>query len=470
MSTPTWEIRQGDALELLAAMPAESVDAVVTDPPYGIGFMGHAWDQPSHPALSSGHGGCNVSFGGPPHPAMKVGRYDRSASANRRFQSWADAWAREVLRVLKPGGHLLAFGAPRTYHRLACGVEDAGFEIRDCVAWLYGSGFPKSLDVSKAIDKGAGHWRGRAGDVRTANGAMTGPNYERSDKGEPVTAAAAAAAAGWGTALKPAFEPVVVARKPLVGTVAQNWLQHGTGALNIAGCSIDISDRAAYERNASGERGHAGTRSVDERGVTDLRPGGGSASEARWPANVALDEEAAVLLDEQTGNLTSGANPRHRGSDKFRLAYGDFAGETECVPRRGVDTGGASRFFYCAKASTEERNHGLGGFAAVMPHDGAGHVHTDGRAWDVPGSHSTARANHHPTVKPIALMRWLVRLVTPSGGLVLDPFAGSGTTGIAALREGFSFVGIEREAAYVAIARARIRGDAPLLNTAAEVA
>lgn len=435
----SWEIRQGDCVEQMAAMAPESVDAVVCDPPYGIGFMGHEWDQPGEHGATRRMGKTapyaqdrrdpGVHAAGPDAAAarstlrderqrgerdhtktrdrsssMQAGHYDLSATANRRFQAWCEAWAREALRVLKPGGHMLVCGGTRTYHRMAAGIEDAGFEIRDCLVWLYGSGFPKSLDVGKAM--------------------LTAPATPEAERWD-----------GWGTALKPAHEPIVVARKPLAGTVAANVWEHGTGALNVDGCRVDVADDA-YARNHSGDRGHGGTRSIKERGSTDLRPGGGSASTGRWPANVVLDEEAADQLDAQMGELVSGANPTRRGGDKFRTAYGDFEGQRECEPARGVDRGGASRFFYVAKASRSER--------------GAG--------------------NSHPTVKPVALMEWLVRLVTPPGGLVLDPFTGSGTTGIAALREGFAFVGIEREAAYVDIARGRIRDDSPLINGAAEVA
>jgi site-specific DNA-methyltransferase (adenine-specific) len=300
----------------------------------------------------------------------------RMARDSRDFQSWCETWAVEALRVLKPGGHMLAFGGTRTYHRLTCAIEDAGFEIRDCLSWLYGSGFPKSLDVSKAIDKAAGAEREVVGPGRYAGresatdlGVMNDDAWEG---GAPrtLTAPATAEAAeweGWGTALKPAWEPIVVARKPLAGTVAANVLQHGTG-------------------------------------------------------NVVLDEEAAARLDGEVGELTSGANPTRRDSDKFRTAYGDFEGQRECHAPRGTDTGGPSRFFYTAKASSAER-------------DGA----------------------THPTVKPLALMRWCVRLVTPPGGVVLDPFAGSGTTLLAARDEGFRAVGIEREPEYAAMAAERYR-------------
>lgn len=305
----------GDCIEVMASMPDCSVDAVVTDPPYGLEFMGREWD----------------------------GFSDAAA-----FQEWCRRWAVEALRVLRPGGHLVAFGGTRTYHRLAAGLEDAGFEIRDCLAWLYGSGFPKSMNVSKAmhlagVDDGDAHARD-----------------------------------GWGTALKPAFEPAVLARKPLVGTVAANVLEHGTGALNIDGCRV-------------GEGG-------------------------RFPANVVLDPEAAGMLDEAVGERRSGSR---RAGVRKGLGYHGAGGDGG--PAIEASSGGPSRFFYCAKASRKER-----------------------------------RGSNHPTVKPLDLMRWVVRLVTPPGGVVLDPFAGSGTTGEAARAEGFDVVLIERDDEYLDDIRTRL--------------
>ncbi|MGH3502973.1 MAG: DNA-methyltransferase, partial [Nocardioidaceae bacterium] len=378
----TVTLYHGDCLEVLREMPDASVDAVVTDPPYGLEFMGKAWDDL------------------PPGLPFAV----------------------ECLRVLTPGGHLLAFGGTRTSHRLACAIEDAGFEIRDSIAWLYGSGFPKSLDVSKAIDKAAGIWRGRAGEPQSGNGSMSGANYERTDKGEPATEAAAAWA-GWGTALKPAHEPIVVARKPLSGTVAENVTEHGTGALNVDGTrvAVDPSDpvfSAVFTSRPSTIRpGTTGFVTSHEDGDrSPLRqPGLG-----RWPANVILDESQAAALDAQSGE--SGGGPTTTcGSASggiWTASTGKPAG-----PQHG-DTGGASRYFYTAKAPTDERPR-VNGVA-------------------------------HPTTKPLSLMRWLVRLVTPPGGTVLEPFAGSGTTVEACLLEGFGCIAIEREADYLPLIEVRI--------------
>jgi site-specific DNA-methyltransferase (adenine-specific) len=299
------------------------------------------------------------------------------------YQLWCQAWAVECLRVLKPGGHLLAFGGTRTHHRPACAIEDAGFEIRDSITWIYGSGFPKSHNL-------AGEW------------------------------------SGWGTALKPAHEPIVVARKPLAGTVAANVLAYGTGAINVDGCRVgdgaDKDDERWYEWQRGGWGDAGGTY---EAGRVVPRP---AERRGRWPSNVVLDEAAAEELDRQSGVLTSGANPTRRGSDKSRDAYGEFAGQADCTPARGAESGGASRFFpvfrYEPKAPTAER-----------PRNG-------GAA--------------HPTVKPLDLMRWLVRLVTPPGGVVLDPFAGSGTTAEACVIEGFRCVTVEREADYLQLIVARL--------------
>lgn len=331
----------GDCIETMRQMPENSVDSIVTDPPYELGFMGKSWD-------ASG-----IAFN-------------------------VEVW-QEALRVLKPGGHLLAFSGSRTYHRMAVAIEDAGFEIRDQIMWVYGSGFPKSLDVSKAIEK----------------------NYEKE---------IATQWQGWGTALKPAHEPIVVARKPLIGTVAENVLTFGTGGLNIDG------GRIPFEEDDKPQAGHRtatfGTQETQSGGDGS---GGWSASTGRWPANFIHDggDEVVELLD------------------------------------------GAARFFYCAKANKRDRNEGLDGFEAKREHDG--------RQEGKPGGSNPrnrtndAKLNHHPTVKPTDLMRYLCRLVTQPGGLVLDPFMGSGSTGKACVYEGFSFIGIDQSAEYVEIANARIQ-------------
>jgi hypothetical protein len=402
-------LHHGDCLAVLKTMPDASVDSIVTDPPYGLSFMGKRWDYDV--------------------PSVEI-------------------WA-ECLRVLKPGGHLLAFAGTRTQHRMAVRIEDAGFEIRDMIAWVYGSGFPKSLDVSKAIDKIGGIdtaafkaelaaavaasgltraaidaacgftmrfdtpydkdpgnwgsslpspekwgviarvlnldesrwatlvkrvWRGRAGAANDGDTRRAfGQHYKRTDKGEVVTNAARQWA-GWGTALKPALEPITVARKPLIGTVAENVLAHGTGALNVDGCRVEGAPPQATGQGWDGATGYGRGDNAKARQFT--------AAQGRWPANLI-----------------------HDGSKEV-----------------GELLGSPARFFYCAKASKRDRGDG----------------------------------NNHPTVKPTDLMRYLCRLVTPPNGIVLDPFMGSGSTGKAAKLEKFNFIGIELDDDYLKIATARI--------------
>ncbi|NKF21532.1 DNA-methyltransferase [Solimonas marina] len=401
----------GDCREVLRALEDESIDSIVTDPPYELGFMGKKWDQ------------SGVAF----DP-----------------KTW-----RQALRVLKPGGHLLAFGGARTYHRMASAIEDAGFEIRDQIMWIYGSGFPKNFDVSKAIDKAAGAERSeivgsyRARDLsKCSNNRFGSVDAEVSSTIVSSYAPATATALqwqGWGTALKPAHEPIVVARKPLSSTVAANVLAYGTGALNIDAC------RVAGESMPP----NAGAGGLPRRSEHEQR-GGGFVSQphqlGRWPANVLHDGSEDVVsafpdapgqmadtsLDASVrktqnvyGAMRSGRGPEpsadsaNEGSVGFKIRPG----------ARRLDEGSAARFFYCAKATTAERGEG----------------------------------NTHPTVKPIALMRWLLRLITPPGGTALDMFAGSGTTGVAAQQEQFDAVLIEEDPAYVEIIVRRLRADSPLL-------
>jgi site-specific DNA-methyltransferase (adenine-specific) len=410
----------GSCLDRLRELPDASVDAVVTDPPYELGFMGKSWD-------SSG-----IAFN-------------------------TDVWL-ECLRVLKPGGHLLAFGGSRTWHRIAVAVEDAGFQIRDSVAWLYGSGFPKSLDVSKAIDKAAGVER----DVLTETVAdifgerektveiVAGKTSIWNENGNGGNSAATSPATegavkwqGWGTALKPAFEPVIVARKPLVGTVAANVLEFGTGALNIDGTRIGASDAPeGRSRHGGGVVGN-GTSFEMPDSVSSMPAG-------RWPSNVVLDEFTAGLVDEQSGvSSGDGKNRNSKASDGF----GTFSTGNRVTLGYG-DSGGASRFFYVAKASKRDRNEGLDGLEEQRHSD---REKDDGVGGDNPRNRTNAaKQNFHPTVKPTELMRQLVRLVTPPGGLVLDPFTGSGSTGKAAILEGFEFIGCELTEEYLPIIEGRL--------------
>lgn len=439
-------LHHGDCIDVLRELPERSVDAVVTDPPYGIRFMGKAWDgadieertargRETNP-MPKGVGGPQ---GGYRSRAAEAGRYD--LSANAAFGEWCSAWATECLRILKPGGHLLAFGGSRTWHRLSSGIEDAGFEIRDSIAWLYGSGFPKSMDVSKAI---ASTELGYGGNSVAQRKATMGDNYVQSGRqgnrdgaGRRDTGLAehtleltesAQAWQGWGTALKPSFEPIVVARKPLAGTVAANVLEHGTGALNIDACRIHTAGSEA--RSYTVKRLKPGAELNRTGG--NWRPADGveyegTTTDGRWPTNVVLDAHQAEVLDQQSGLLKSGARTGKRSSSKFGHLYGEFAGT--CEAPREASQGGASRFFpvfrYEAKAPTSERPNA----------DGV----------------------QHPTVKPLDLMRWLVRLVTPAGAVVLEPFAGSGTTAEACVLEDRRCIAIEREAEYLPLIVSRLR-------------
>jgi DNA modification methylase len=411
-----WHVLSGSCLDRLPELADESVDAVVCDPPYELGFMGKKWD-------SSG-----IAFD---------------------VRVWA-----ECLRVLKPGGHLLAFGGSRTWHRIAVAIEDAGFDIRDSVAWLYGSGFPKSLDVSKAIDKAAGVERKIVGQKDIAGGWHH--EHTQNDDGwqggnQSITAPATPDAQkwqGWGTALKPAFEPVIVARKPLIGTVAENVLLHGVGGLNIDGTRIGSEEIVSRGGIISGGPFVGGENLKREPTVNT----------GRWPSNVMLDEFTAALVDEQSGitKSTGGSGVLSRGNLGANV-YGDFAsydtGKTFRNSGGLGDVGGASRFFYVAKASKRDRNEGLDGLETKQTVGGGGLGNPVSGAY---GSEKAPGKNFHPTVKPTDLMRQLVRLVTPHGGLVLDPFTGSGSTGKAAILEGFEFVGCELTDDYLPIIEGRL--------------
>lgn len=446
--TPEVSIHVGDCREIIATLPDCSIDSIVTDPPYELGFMGKKWD-------ASGIA------------------YDVTL--------WADC-----LRVLKPGGHLLAFGGTRTYHRMTVAIEDAGFEIRDSIHWLYGSGFPKSHDVSKGIDKAAGATREVVGTKRLGgNAAMStkekGGTYASGTNSVgvaaidvPITAPATDAARqweGWGTALKPAHEPIVMARKPLDGTVAANVLEHGTGALNIDGARVSSPDTVGkvWTRGGNQTGSSLKTNTSGEHQYLPANPAG------RWPANIVITHAAdcgdscaadcpVAELDRQSGNRPGGQYPARRGK---AVATGFAGGQvTEGGARSMGDSGGASRFFtvtewdditpflYVAKPSRSERNAGLDELPAKRDSD---RMKDDGIGGDNPRNRSnTAKTNHHPTVKPLALMRHLVRLVTPPGGTVLEPFAGSGTTLAAAILEGFDAIGCELTDDYLPIIEGRI--------------
>lgn len=476
-----FELHQGDCLEVMKTLPDNSVDSIVTDPPYGISFMGKKWD------------------------------YDVPG---------VDVWA-EALRLLKPGGHALVACGTRTQHRMAVNLEDAGFEIRDTVAWIYGSGFPKSLDVSKAIDKvggrpdliveigkalksareargmtasecdrifcgGTTNWSWFEGRPRgqrcptpdTFNAITTlwpelkhladavaevereiigakggsllavapGQINDRSQTELSITTGTSLNAKtwdGWGTALKPAMELWTLARKPLIGTVAQNVIEHGTGGINIDGCRVPTNE--IITNHSRGSESAVSKGKYGDSTAQDTHQTNGQAL-GRFPANVIHDgsDEVLARFPETTSGGGNKANIQPKARESQVLSTID-GGDWD------ANTGSASRFFYCAKASKSDRNGGLDGFPVDRPDSrtaiGMGTFEEKG---------VQPQQNHHPTVKPTALMQYLCRLITPPGGTVLDPYTGSGSTGKAAMFEDFRFIGIERELEYVEIATARI--------------
>lgn len=395
-------IHHGDALEILRTLPSDSYHGTLTDPPYGISFMNAKWDH------------------GVPS---------------------AEVWT-EVLRCLKPGAHLLAFGGTRTFHRLACAIEDAGFEIRDCMQWVYATGFPKSHDVSKAIDREAGAEREIVGPPTP--GGKGKFNVYGSITRPPATAPATAWH-GYGTALKPAWEPIIVARKPLDGTVAQNALKHGCGGLAIDACRVE-GPKPETTRGAGGAHGRYGSIGGQGRIFDD--------GLGRWPANIIFDEAAGAMLDQQSGN-----RPGMSGGGSHRADYeGGMFGAIDCEHTARGDDGGASRFFYCPKPSSAERDAGL--------EEACSRAEATRRKEGSPGSKCAAagaggenRRNVHPTVKPVALARYLARLILPPipDARMLTPFSGSGSEIIGAAQAGWHHVdGIDSWDVAVRISRARV--------------
>jgi len=409
----------GNSLEVLPFIVDNSIDSVVTDPPYELGFMGKSWD---------------------------------STGIANDVQLW-----KEVLRVLKPGGHLLSFGGSRTYHRMAVAIEDAGFEIRDQIMWVYGSGFPKSHNIAKQLDKLAGV-KGEVIGEKTGKGYSSqqeknlahgfreykdGLPYEHADLNEYALASNEAIQwQGWGTALKPAHEPIVLARKPVEGTVANNVLTYGVGGINIDGTRVG-SEGGTFK--ASKPEGISnGIYGEGINGKVDI----GELNLGRFPANFIHDgSDEVVALFPAVKGATS-RTPAGDASIDNAMFGGGFAGP---VYDDGLNTS-AARFFYCAKANKRDRNEGLDGFEIKQTVGGGGLTEVGGAY----GSIKAPAQNHHPTVKPTDLMQYLCRLITPPNGTILDPFLGSGSTGKAAMYEGFNFVGIELTEEYLPIAKARI--------------
>ena len=432
----------GDCLDKLKELDDNSIDSIVTDPPYGLsaapnsgksskgGFMGKKWDYDV--------------------PSQEI------------FE--------ECLRVLKPGGHLLSFAGSRTYHRMAVRIEDAGFEIRDQIMWIYGSGFPKSLNLGKSLESklvnGSSRYSGNKmetdGDIdipgsqwqEAADRTMADGEGAWSGKSVKVENTIAKEWEGWGTALKPAHEPIVMARKPLSEkTVVDNVLQWGTGGINIDDSRIQhdepVKTTTRTEKGDTWNDKNSGLRN-NPSNMASADPNG------RFPANIIFDEEAGKLLDEQSGvSKSTGGRSGNKDGVGQNGIYGQYKGEVRDENPGFGDVGGASRFFYCPKTSKTDRNEGCD---ELEEKQSVRHIRQNAGRKDA-GSmvSSEPRKNNHPTVKPTDLMAYLVRLVTPKGGVVLDPFMGSGSTGKAAIRGGFDFVGIEREEEYMEIAEARIQ-------------
>ena len=424
-SSPNIQLHLGDCLDVMKTFPENSIDSIVCDAPYGLSFMGKKWDYDV--------------------PSIEV-------------------WE-ECLRVLKPGGHLLSFAGSRTYHRMAVRIEDAGFEIRDQIMWVYGSGFPKSHNIGKAIDKIEGNDREVLGEKKSGVSSRAYQSEEQTTAGVHYETKGNSEWEGWGTALKPAHEPIVLARKPLgEKSIAENVLKHGTGGINIDGSRIEASETITINRH-SGYNSNSLVESTKGKWKGEQEDN----TQGRFPANIIFDEEAGKLLDEQSGISKSNSGGKSTGKN--------FGGQTTKNRDRvgHDDKGGASRFFYCPKASKKDKNEGLdnfeekalritsGGtrdFNARCANCGKKFIGPPEKICDcdepVTDNQVFKNKNNHPTVKPTDLMRYLINLVTPKGGTTLDPFMGSGSTGKAAVQCGVNFIGIEREEEYMKIAEARI--------------
>ena len=418
-----YELKQGDNAKTLKQYPDNYFDSIVTDPPYGIEFMGKDWDK---------HTGA--------------------------VETW-----NECFRVLKPGGHILAFSASRTYHHLATNIESVGFEIRDQIMWLYGSGFPKSMNIGKAIDKMSGvKFKSKpASGVGFMNPEGRGGYNKTNNQLERVGESTDEAKqwGGWGTALKPAHEPIVMARKPLSeNTVAENVLKHGTGGINIDGCRVGLSEgddprlggKGSWKTDKMAKQVYSGGYA----GVVS-----GSSELGRFPANIIHDGSDEVVNNfpiTKSGALSKG---HKQGKGMFGKIGGD-----KITGNYGNDKGSASRFFYCPKVSKKERNMGLNEFSTKQTTGGGGLTalkneegyYVSASAGGKYGSVKAAQKNHHPTVKPVALMKYLITLITPKGGKVLDPFNGSGSTGMACVELGYEYTGCELDPDYIEISKARI--------------
>jgi len=469
---PIGEVICGDNIEIMKTLPDNSIDACITDPPYGLEFMGKEWDSFDRFGRAGEEGDNDLKV----KKNFKIlPRFFKSDMHN--YQQWCQEWGNELLRILKPGAFLLAFGGTRTHHRLICGIEDAGFEIRDCMMWIYSQGFPKSLNIGKAIDKLQGNNREIVGNYIAPDGNERHNNKEKYDtvdygifKTNRIKDKGNSEWEGWGTALKPACEPIVVARKPLSeNTVALNVLKWGTGGINIDGTRI------GYKNEEDKESARFGTQ-TDIRGgnYNTNKPSHGdicaknvlSSNEGRFPSNIIFDEEAGKELDIQTGILKSGymspnLHKRDKTMGKYQSPHGIYGKfNNQYLMETYGDIGGASRFFYCAKAGVREKNEGLEELPLRKSELNSGGI---GRKCSVEkrtmdnNINALKAKNIHPCVKPIALMEYLVNLVCSKNGIVIDLFSGSGTTAIACGNLGRKYIAIEKEKEYCKISEARLK-------------
>ena len=462
-------LHEGDCLDVMRGMDANSVDTIVTDPPYGLEFMGKDWDKLWN---DKPYGKDNKRPTDDDGNSTGLSRWNirrPQYRAGTAAQQWHEAWAVEALRVAKPGAMLFAFGGTRTHHRLMCAIEDAGWVIRDVILWIYGSGFPKSHSIGKAIDRKLGAIRKKDKPVAITgyirNKVMHGQQkshhqvtkYNEGQRVDYVSSAPAAAEwDGWGTALKPAYEPIILAMKPLDGTFAQNALKWGVAGLWIDGARVpgeNWGSRPKYRLTSKGAKGGAWANQeapkMEKLPGQTVDPGKG-----RWPANLIHDgsEEATAGFPVTSVSGSAKKGVPHRGiSNK-----GFLSGKERLDTLSPNDSGSAARYFYCAKASRRERNAGL---EEMEKKRGGGMkgTHDETLLTGSGNKRNPFAQNFHPTVKPLALMRYLCKLSsTPSGGVVLDPFMGSGSTGCAAVLENRRFIGIDKEAQYLEIATRRI--------------
>ena len=482
------DLRLGDCLEILKTLPDNSVDSVVVDPPYGLGFLNKEWDSPkkhkelidretkrSQERFEEGKSPVKGGFSKGVQPGLAIG----GAKEGRWFQEWCELWGAECLRVLKPGGYILSFSAPRTYHRMATAFEEVGFQVRDQIMWIFGSGFPKSHNIGKAIQKQSGDVKvvGKKTGMGTTGNSYVSNNeeYIGGDKGvykkEYDDIEINNQWEGWGTALKPAHEPICMARKPLSEkSIAENVLRWGTGGINIDASRIESEVRTTpiHSDDVKDDTTMFGLHKTIQHERVET-------TEGRFPANIMFDEEAGKLLDEQSGPTSQGHWSKTKTTGFGEFGNGSSTYEGVGPKDKNKDKQGPSRFFYSAKVSKKERDMGLDDFEAKAQRTTSGGTRDfNARCANCKkkfiGSPNTIcscdnpitdnqvfkKKNNHPTVKPIAVMEYLIKMVTPKGGTTLDCFMGSGSTGIAAKNLGMNFIGIEKEQEYMDIAKQRI--------------